>query len=172
MKEIPLRNEEGEIVAYAKIDDKDFDRVNQFRWCFSGDGRGYAVSSVGIRLQRLVLNLKKGDPGVDHIDHDKLNNQKSNLRLCNQSQNGGNRVKNRTHCGMKTKSKYKGVWKRTDKRKKCWASSIKVNQKRIFLGNFLSEEKAALAYNKGAKKYFGEFALLNEVVAEENPWFG
>jgi hypothetical protein len=62
---------------------------------------------------------------------------------------------------LNTSSKYKGVTylKKLDK----WQAQIEINYKSIYLGIFLFEEEAAIAYNEAALHHFGEFAVLNEV---------
>ena len=96
-----------------------------------------------------------GDPllvGVD-IDRDPFNNQKSNLRYATRSQNKANAIQ------CTGKAGYRGVTKHRDR----WAAQITVNKRHIHLGVFLTREEAAEAYNLGAIKYFGEFAVLNEI---------
>lgn len=68
--------------THALVDDEDYDRINEWSW--SLDGRGYAKRSIGtstIGMHREVLGLSQGDPAVDHINRNRLDNQKSNLRL-------------------------------------------------------------------------------------------
>jgi len=55
-------------------------------------------------------------------------------------------------------SGYKGV---TLHRKGKWKAKIQFNKKGIYLGLYDTPEEAAIAYNKAAKEYFGEFAKLN-----------
>lgn len=93
--------------------------------------------------------------GVDHIDGNGLNNQRSNLRLAN-----GNNAKNRK-IGTNNKSGYKGVYWRKDR--KIWVAAISINGKQIYLVSSPDKKKAALMYNAAALKYHGEFASLNEV---------
>jgi hypothetical protein len=92
---------------------------------------------------------------ADHIDHNGLNNQKSNLREATYSQNNGNMRKAESGCS----SKYKGV----SRHKTGWQAKIYKEGRSFHLGSFLNEEAAAIAYNEAATQMFGEFAHLNEV---------
>ena len=161
MKEIPLT--QGKI---ALVDDEDYERVNSHKWYAGRDGRTfYAHRNTPIKdgkqitciMHRFILGLGKGDGKyVDHIDHDGLNNQKSNIRIVTHSQNHMNRISLKN-----TSSKYKGVcW---NKRAKCWHSQIRINSKFIYLGIFEDEKEAAKAYNRKAIELFGEYALLNDL---------
>jgi len=91
---------------------------------------------------------------VDHINHNRSDNRRCNLRTCTQSQNMANR---RKHKGLS--SKYKGVhWRKKEKR---WRAQIRINYRTIYLGQFVDELDAATAYDITALKYFGEFTLPN-----------
>ena len=101
--------------------------------------------------------LEAGDTRqVDHINHDGIDNRKSNLRICSSNQNKMNRRPNRNKI-----AKYKGLClnKKTGK----WIVRISVNGKRLYLGTFKNEATAASKYNEAAIKYHGEFAKLNEI---------
>ena len=92
---------------------------------------------------------------VDHIDGNGLNNQRNNLRIVTNQQNGMNQKKQR----RSTTSRYKGVcW---HNKNKGWMAGIKHNRKTIYLGCYETEEEAALAYNTEATRIFGEYAKLN-----------
>ena len=141
----------------AIIDDEDFIKVNKIKWHFDGN---YAANKGKnkIYLHRFVLNAPL-NMDVDHKDLNKLNCQKSNLRLTNQQGNGANRRLNKNN-----KSGYKGVYFNNQKKyKKPWMAQIKVNYKPIHLGMFRTPQEAALVYNEAALKYFGEFARLNKI---------
>ena len=106
------------------------------------------------------MGLKKGDNfngvklEVDHINHDTLDNRKSNLRICTRSQNNANHNKQ-----QKSKSPYKGIWFRNDIKK--WSGSIKCNDQCYYLGVFENPEDAAKEYDRKSIELFGEFAKTN-----------
>lgn len=153
MKEISLTNSPLKPI----IDDEDFERVSKYKWYESYNGYvGGCVGHCIVYLHRFILNIKKHDKvEVDHIDKNKLNNCKCNLRNCSSSQNSSNKKKYK-----QTGSKYKGVF--YDKRySNPWRAYITVEKKRIYLGNFSTEINAATAYNNAALKYHKEFAVIN-----------
>ena len=140
----------------AIVSHEDYDLVITHRW--RSNNKGYVVKSSGFprtSLHRLILDAPKGTQ-VDHINRNKLDNRRSNLRLCNQNQNEANKPSRRG-----SRSSYKGVhWHIVSKR---WVAKIRKNSQSIHLGCFLEENDAALAYNKAAKEIHGEFAYLNEI---------
>jgi hypothetical protein len=160
MKEIRLSQQgknKGKYVAL--VDDEDYEYLNQWRWNAKETGSGhYAMSfefingkQKNIRMHRLLMNTPT-DMDVDHIDHNGLNNQKSNLRNCTKSQNS----MNTSPCGV---SGYLGVSIRTGTTK--YFAQIKVNKKTLFLGMFDDPKEAARVRDKAAIKHFGKFANLN-----------
>lgn len=146
----------------ALVDAEDADRVLQHRWCpkVNRSGSIYAQSGSGSSsrsptyLHRFVLDLSSGDLSVDHINGDGLDNRRSNLRICNQSQNLANQRKRKN-----STSRYKGVSWHT--RGKKWAAGIMVDGKQLHLGNYDSEMEAAFAYDAAARQHFGDFARPN-----------
>lgn len=110
-------------------------------------------------FHRLLLNIVDPKTDVDHIDHNGLNNQRENLRVCLRINNSHNRRKTT----QKQSSQYKGVYfvANPSYSSRPWRARICIEGKRINIGNFSKEEDAALAYNIEAKKYFGEFAYMS-----------
>jgi hypothetical protein len=152
---------------FTKIDDEDFEFLNRFIWSFykkkEGNKPKYAQSYISgktIFMHQLLLPCSSRNLTIDHKDGNGLNNQKNNLRLATNQQQQANRKK-----GSNFSSVYKGVSWRKDTSK--WVAGIKINQKRIILGQFSNEIRAAKAYNEAALKYFGEFAKLNEFKLED-----
>lgn len=146
MAEIILTN--GKI---ALVDEEDFVRLNKYRWYQSSNGYAHAhINKKAVYMHRLVLNLE-GKMDTDHINHNKLDNRKENLRVATKSQNAANQLK----CKGRTSSKHKGVsWNKENKK---W----EVHCKAQYLGKYTYETDAAKIYDEAAKQAFGEFALLN-----------
>ena len=155
MKEIKLFN--GEI---ALIDTSDFDLVNSYKWALST--YGYAQSGNGkttFKIHTLLLGKLQKPFQVDHINHNRLDNRRENLRIITHQQNILNKRKKSYRKGIPPTSSYIGVgW---DKLKKKWISQIQVNKKHYRIGSFQNERHAAMARDIWAKDLFGEFAVLN-----------
>lgn len=161
MKEIPLT--QGKV---ALVDDDDFERVNQHKWYCN---HGYAYRSVNIGKKKYIkvamhrfINNTPDELETDHINGNKLDNRKCNLRNCTAKQNKWN-----TKIIASNTTGYKGVDIRKRKRKNGIYESIRatiyVDGKLKYLGKFDDLEDAARAYNREAIKHFGEFANLNKV---------
>lgn len=248
MKQIPLRDRNKQVIAYALVSDEDFDVVNAKKW--HRTPHGYATCSARegkIVMHRFIYELAHGKmlkENIDHKDRNKLNNQRDNLREANHSENSLNkpkRVDNTTgftgvrldkrflpriryqafstqldnwqsigyfdkpedaavahdiwmkdrypheflvlnfpHLpqaeldrvqGMMDKpkkragtSKYRGVMHfHYDGRRKCWMAQIAHEKKRYKIGYYLTQEEAALAYNKKAIELYGDKAILNVI---------
>lgn len=122
---------------------------------------GYAAWSEqrdGVKRQRFVhrelmgLGSMAEDPiEVDHINGDRLDNRRANLRLATHQENGRN-VGGRV-----------GALKRVDRHGRGWRAQIKVNGETLYLGTFDTPEEAARAYDAAAQRAFGSFARLNGV---------
>ncbi len=156
----------------ALVDDKDYDWLNQWKWCANlVHGIWYAKRAIYtgpkgdkkqtmLKMHRVILDVTNRDIFVDHRDHNGLNNQRYNIRKGTQTDNARNKrsAKNAT-------SKYVGVYMNGNPRViyKKWVAKLYTKGVYHYLGNFANEEDAARAYNQAAMKYYGEFANLNPV---------
>ena len=105
-------------------------------------------------MHRFILGLTDPKIKVDHINHNGLDNRKSNLRFGSHQHNVFNRRPN-----LHAVSLYKGVRWNTQRNK--WMAYITIDGKGIYLGVFDNEEDAARAYDAKATEVFGEYAYLN-----------
>ena len=144
----------------ALVDDEDFEHINQFSWYYSN---GYAYRPLprktrkkpSISMHRLIMDDPAGKE-VDHINGNRLDNRRSNLRICTKAEN-------RRNLGLRSTNStgFKGVCFRKDIKK--YQAQITVNSKSVYLGYYPTAQQAAHAYNDAAVKYYGEFARLNEI---------
>jgi hypothetical protein len=156
MQEISLTK--GQV---AIIDDADWPIVSEHQWyaLWNKDTRSF-YALTGIRkadgrwtttqMHRLILGAQKGQQ-VDHLNHNTLDNRRSNIRLCTRSQNMHNRGNQRNNT-----SGYKGVF--LHKQTGQWRTQIAINGKIIYLGRYKTPELAYIAYCQAAKERHGEFA--------------
>lgn len=146
---IHIYNKDCEVVAKAIIDLEDVEKVSEHKW---RNGKYISNPKVGY-LHRFVTGLKEEH---DHINLNRLDNRKCNLRICSHIENTRNR--NKTYLNT---SGYKGVcFKRRESK---YEAYININGKYKTLGYFVNAIDAAKAYNEAAKEFFGEFALLNDI---------
>jgi len=145
-----IKTTKGQIVL---VDVEDYEWLIKYKWHTTSDGytRRTVIPKSYLIMHREIMKAKKGQY-VDHIDGNKSNNQKSNLRFCTLQQNHCNRKVNNPH-GLKGVSKTKyGKWQ----------SKIEVKSKTYYLGSYSTKEEAHQAYRKAATKHFGSFANLGE----------
>jgi hypothetical protein len=142
---------------FAIVDADDFDRLSQYSWHLNG---GYAFRDIlgskpkkSILMHREVLSVSK-DMEIDHINGNKLDNRKSNLRATTHAQNQWNRGKQKNNT-----SGFKGVFWKDDHKK--WLARIGVNKKMISLGYYSDSQEASRAYDDAAVRYHGRYARLN-----------
>ena len=150
---------------FALIDAEDFPLVSQHTWhAVRRRNTFYAITDVrkegkrtDLRMHRLILGLTDPEICTDHINHNGLDNRRTNLRICTNAENQHNAI---LHTG--NKSGYKGVSFFGATRK--WRARIMVYDRRKTIGYYDSPEDAARAYDATALEYFGEFAATNEML--------
>ncbi|GHU70051.1 hypothetical protein FACS1894184_14960 [Clostridia bacterium] len=143
------------------IDKSDTDLIKRYTWYILECG--YATATVKGKTVYLhkLLGEKEGYKQVDHINQDKSDNRRCNLRPATHMQNQYNKklTSNNT-------SGYKGVC--FDKRSKRYIAYIDAERKRTYLGYYEDPISAALAYDQAAVRLHGEFAYTNIIGREQN----
>jgi hypothetical protein len=142
---VPIFNSTGEVVARVLLDPEDAVWACQHRW--GRDPNGYVrrrvYTGAYVRrhaghevLSRRIMGLQTGDPRrVDHINGDKLDNRRSNLRIATDAQNAPNQG------SRGGSSRHRGVtW---DRARGKWMAYGTLNGRRKALGRFDSEDRAA-----------------------------
>lgn len=142
------------------VDVEDLELVRHHKWfLINSHGVVATVNRRKVLMHRIILaahGVNLTGLEVDHINHDRLDNRKSNLRPATRGENQWNVPKLRTNS-----TGYKGV--SLDKRRGKYVAQIRLNKKHVHLGQFVTAEAAALAYNRAAREHHGEFACLNRV---------
>ena len=164
MPNIPVKILNINASKRALVDDQDAESVGKHKWTVTKSG--YAIGYLEkvnrksrlILMHRLIMGATK-DQMIDHINGDKLDNRRKNLRFCTKAQNNRNSKKPHSN----NTSGYKGVFWSKQKRK--WLAQIVVDRTQIGLGFFNSKEEASETYKQASRKYCGEFSPYNEIQA-------
>jgi hypothetical protein len=154
----------GAIVAFipltrgreAIVDLCDLPAVAKHFWCYMKIG--YAARRSKGKLIMMHAQIMPCEKGLerDHINGEKLDNRRSNLRIATSSQNHAN-VPVRSRIG------YKGVSSNSGK----YGAQITYKGKNHYLGFYATAREAAIAYNKAAIKFHGKFARINDIKGGE-----
>lgn len=146
--------------SLALIDEADAEIIAGWNWQLDrvGYARGFRWSRekkdmVKVYMHRLILGLTDRAVEVDHINHDRLDNRRVNLRLTDRRMNCAYSFRTPGASG------YRGV--KLDKRNGRFDAHISVNGKKVHLGAYAEVELAARAYDAAARIHHGEFAILN-----------
>ena len=158
MMEIPLT--QGKV---ALVDDHDYSYLMAWKWRASEQENGdfYAKRVAekqrngyrSIYMHRVILDVPKGVL-TDHRNTNTLDNRRSNLRLCNRSENAHN-------CGVRSDniSGHRGIcW---HKKARKWMVRLKSHNIDKYLGLFVDLQDAINARKAAEEKYVGEFAFNN-----------
>jgi hypothetical protein len=153
---IKLKNRKKEIVGYAIIDKNGYEEVIKYNWYL--DKTGYIRAQLNrksISLSHFIFGKPLIGNVIDHINNNKLDNRKSNLREATFSQNAQNRKKVNNNCT----SQYIGVRFNNNR----W----EVNCSNTYLGRFNEEIEAAKVYDKYVLIQYGKNASTNNLINYE-----
>lgn len=143
----------------ALVDGEDLPWLAIFEWKLNHGG--YACRSESpCSMHRLIMDAKRGEV-VDHINGDRLNNRRKNLRITDHAGNGHN-----VGLSKNNKTGFKGVKCTTTKVRTRWFASIRTGDDSLDLGEFDSPEQAAAAYDNEALNRNGDFACINGILPE------
>jgi hypothetical protein len=160
---IILEKRNGEILT-AKIDTKDLDKLKDFKYkWFAGyaknTGTYYAQATVylgiidgkpkytTISMQKYLMDSKDGEE-IDHINHDTLDNRRSNLKVITTQKNS----LNRKGANKNSKTGIRNViWSERDKK---YIVQLQINGKNTVIGMFDNIEDAAKCAEEGRQKYY------------------
>lgn len=140
----------------AIVDDEDYEWLSQWKWEISSRGYAYRTQrknnhKITILMHRLIVNTPIGIE-TDHINRDKLDNRRINLRTATNSQNHANRL---AQCNNSLG--LRGIC--LDRWGKRYQVQISHLKKRYYLGVFDTPEEALKVYSQKAQELFGEYAL-------------
>jgi len=165
---IPLRNRLRQIVAYTLIEEQDAD-LAKMTWHLNNGGyaaravprrqRRHGDSSTKLeRLHRVILRAPQGVE-VDHINRNRLDNRRCNLRFATSGEQARNVSLNaRNTTGYKGVSFLQGAQR--------WSATVKFEGAAYYMGVFRSPEAAAFAYDFAARALHGQFAAINFKLAD------
>lgn len=143
------------------IDDEDYNLISMFNWIITKAGYVFTATTRKTReslyLHRVIMGCIKGDgKTVDHINGDKLDNRRNNLRFCTQKEN----IINSCPYG---EVEYKGVYRHRNK----FRAGVTIRKKPLHLGAYNTKKEAALAVDKAYRKYYPDFLLRLNFPDEE-----
>lgn len=141
---------------YACLYDlQDHELISRFRW--SLHSKAYACTTINgkaVLMHRLIMGVvDRPEVEVDHRFHNRLDNRRSELRVCTHSENQRNarKLKPTAH------SQFKGIYNDLGR----WHVQIMQNAKVKNLGRYSNEILAAKVYDQKALEVFKDFAFVN-----------
>lgn len=144
---IPLPNDK-----YVIVDMEDYDLALNV-W---SDVNGYAARNQGklflhtVIMERMIEKKISKNLVVAHKNTNRLDNRRSNLELRRKGSTGSKHIHS---------SNFIGIWKKKNR----YFAHIRKNGEKYYLGSFLTQKEAAIAYNEKARELFGIYAVLNEI---------
>lgn len=160
----------AELIIYSRdkkkkyislIDLEDVTYVEQYSWCIRSKGYvGRVEHGKIIQLHRVLTKCPKNKV-VDHINNNKLDNRKVNLRICTFQENLFNSSKRTNNVSGVTGV---GFDKKSDK----WRARICIDYKNINLGFYEEKEDAIKTRLLAEKENYGEYAPQFHLFAKYN----
>lgn len=151
---VPLLSTGHVGTAHAVVDRVDEPLVNQWTWSLHSDGYAFRRTESASGRSIVYMHRELLAPGrglwVDHVDGDRLNNMRCNLRLATPSQNGANSASRPRRSG------FRGVYPHKPTGR--WLAQISIDGRVRHLGIFDLVEDAAMAYDHAARAQWGPFA--------------
>lgn len=146
---------------FARVDDEDFERLNNHTWHYAPQKKGaYARTNVfkdgrttTVYLHRMVMRAEVGDL-IDHINQDKLDCRKRNLRFASRTLNGFNQSPSASN-----KAGCRGVnYEANSAGRKRWRARVRIQKRLWFSGRFHTKEEAIAARNEWEDKVMARLA--------------
>lgn len=162
---LPLRNRLGKVIAYALIDAADADQMGQWRWTLNTNGYVWRSVNGGRRHVYLHRSLMEREPGdglfVDHVNRDKLDNRRENLRVVTPAESRQNTP------SLGGTSGHRGVsW---DRHRGKWKAAAQLDRRMHHLGRFDTEDEAAEAVRRWRAKHMPFATEDDSTVAQQSP---
>lgn len=138
------------------VDNEDVPKLSAYSWCLNK--AGYPVARIDgrvVRIHRYLLGPSEGEI-IDHINGNPLDNRKSNLRKCNNTQNARN-----CKLGKNNKTGYTGVSLTPEGKYK---ARIMADRREIRLGHYLAKDAAIVARMSAERDFFDSFAPVDNAL--------
>jgi hypothetical protein len=145
------------------VDSEMYESLSKFRWYLDDNGYANRVDTSTGKRKKVYMHrqINQTPDGMltDHLNGNRRDNRKANLRNASFGQNNLNKTKRKNAIH----SRFMGVSKVTSsKRNKCWRMRLRTPDKDLCL-YFYTELEAAMSYNEYAIREFGQHAKLNDV---------
>ena len=137
---------------------EDLDKVLKLTWYVREDFNTVTNAQNSISLHRYLLDVNSSNLDVDHINHNRLDNRRENLRVVNRVQNNRNKGLSKYNTSGCT-----GVSRARNK----WEAYITMNNKKVYLGHYDNKEDAIAARKDAEEKYYGEYSYDNSMKMAE-----
>ncbi len=139
----------------------DLNNVINYKWYYGNFGYPVTYGSYDktisfkhpVQIHRFLYGNSAHGYVIDHINRNKLDNRRANLRMCTPAENSCNKTKS-----ANATNKYKGV---SIKNNKKYAATITKNGVKHTIKNIETEEEAARVYDMMAEELHGRFAAKN-----------